>query len=142
MAKKHSLADVPSEDLGTWIVAAEQRWGPDCAPVKMYRQELRRRDREAAQGEGPMIIPKDGPDTQILTVEEAAQVLEVDPADVRRVLHHGGVSPATQAGGRPLVQRGQLREIRRLLEGKGKRARKDPVPFPGTGLVRRKPAED
>ncbi len=83
------------------------------------------------------MIPKDGPDTELLTVAEAAEVLEEPVSRVAHVIGGGGVRPATIVGDRPLVSRAQLREIKRLLAGK-RRAREDPVPFPGPGLVRQK----
>ena len=51
------------------------------------------------------MIPKDGPDTELLTVAEAAEILEEPVSRVAHVIGGGGVRPATIVGDRPLVSR-------------------------------------
>ena len=96
-----------------------------------------------AREERPM-VEREGGDGEVLSIEEAADLLGVTPAQVRHVVGGGGVRPAYIVGGRPLVQRGQLARIRDALAGR-KPPREAPVLFPGPGLVRgkagRKPGE-
>ncbi len=114
------------------------RYRYDLEAVRQALRDLA--DTEAGtRGVGTMVC-RDGGDGEILTIPEAAEVLGVETSEVARVVGGAGVRPAHVIGGRTLRQRGQLRAVRDLLEGK-KPARPDPVPFPGPGLVRHKPAD-
>lgn len=83
------------------------------------------------------MVGPEGGDGEILTIIEAAEVLGVDPARVAAVVGGGGVRPVCIVGGRRLLRRGQLREVKALLEGKKPRPPDPGGVFPSVfGLVR------
>ncbi len=52
MAKQRTMEGASSEEIARRLSHFERTWGADCSEAKVLREELRRRDEEAAAREG------------------------------------------------------------------------------------------